>query len=125
MIVISPSKPRLRRANAAASPVPPPPTMTTRLTATARPPETNPTSDDTSDRMHPAVRIRSRPALDVDQRLAKSHRDLTWLAIADRPRAMRRLHAANRRDHRCRAAGEDLGQGPVGAAVAPFVGADP
>src|ERR1700730_7964311 len=41
MIVISPSKPLLRRAKAAASPPLPPPTITTFLGVTNRPPQTH------------------------------------------------------------------------------------
>src|SRR5580704_9181797 len=108
-----PSKPCLRSANAAASPVPPPPTTTTLFT-----------SGDCRDAVEPVVGIGRGASLYVNQRLAQAHRDLARLSIADGPRTMRRLDGSNRRDHRGGATGEDLGQGPVGAAGTPLLSAD-
>src|SRR5258708_22994142 len=113
MIVTMPSKPCLRSAKAAASPVLPPPTMTALFT-----------SDGAHDGVQPMVAIGRRSPLYVNQRLAKAHRNLARLTVADGPRAVSRLDCAHRGDHRGRAAGKDLGDRSIRAAGAPFVRGD-
>src|SRR5260370_38340740 len=111
MIVTMPSKPCLRSANAAASPVLPPPTMTALFT-----------SDGAHDWVQPMVEIGRGSSLYVNQRLPEAHRNLTRFAVADGPRAVRRLDGAHRGHHRGRAAGKRLGQRSTPAAATPFVG---
>src|SRR5258708_7506124 len=113
MMVTMPSKPCLRSANAAASPVLPPPTMTALFT-----------SDGAHDWVQPMVEIGRGSSLYVNQRLAEAHRNLTRFAVADGPRAVSRLDSAHRGDHRGRAAGKHLGQRSLGAAGTPFVCGD-
>src|SRR6266853_3468089 len=113
MIVTMPSKPCLRSAKAAASPVPPPPTMTALFT-----------SDGAHDGVQPMVAIGRGSSLYVNQRLAEAHRNLARLAVADGPRAVSRLDGAHRGDHRGRATGKDLAQRPIRATGAPFVCGD-
>src|SRR5260370_24578639 len=114
MIVTMPSKPCLRSANAAASPVLPPPTMTALFT-----------SDGAHDWVQPMVEIGRGSSLYVNQRLPEAHRNLTRFAVPDGPRAVSRLDGAHRGDHRGRAAGKHLGQRSIRAAGTPFVCADP
>src|SRR5580700_3459256 len=108
MIVTRPSKPCLRSAKAAASPVPPPPTMTALFT-----------SANARDGVQPVVAIGRGASLYVNERFAQTHRDLARLSIADGPGTVRRLDGAHWRDHGGGAAGEDLGQRTVRAAGSP------
>src|SRR5258708_12892920 len=114
MMVTMPSKPCLRSANAAASPVLPPPTMTALFT-----------SDGAHDWVQPMVEIGRGSSLYVNQRLAEAHRNLTRFAVADGPRAVSQLDIAHRRDHRGLAAGQHPPHRPLDPAPPPFASAAP
>ena len=73
----------------------------------------------------PAVHVRRRPGLDVEQGLPQAHRDRAGPAVADGPGVLRALHRADGGDDRGGPAGEHLGEVARRVALAPVVGRDP